>query len=307
MEDVWDDQFLIDRKSAKLAKIDTEIKTIKDKLSANKDSDEYRERSQSLLKVLEKEDKDQKFKKKKKYNRDLNDYCNNMVFDWQKRMLEDLAGQTNTEMEGSIQGFGENSGGPLRQPQLSKNIKKGPLNKTQKGLGPQRYQSPQRPVGATKPNNIPPHHPYNSGPPRSNYGQRGGGSRYIPPPPWTGSHHNGGRGRGLSNPHRGRGYNTDYPEWWRPNQDYDSFQKPPYQDLYVTDWEYNLPIQNRFFPMSDMNPYEGVSALFEHTDTNRTSMTLLLSILSKTRLRPVTMSHLLEDQGLGVFPNQAKV
>lgn len=41
-------QFLIDRKSAKLAKIDIEIKAIKEKLGPNKDSDEYRERSQNL-------------------------------------------------------------------------------------------------------------------------------------------------------------------------------------------------------------------------------------------------------------------
>lgn len=158
-------QFLIDIKTAKLTKIDTEIKVIKDKLSTNRDSDEYRERSQNLLKILEKEDRDQKYKKKKKYNRDLNDYCNNVVFDWQKKLLEDLAGQTNTEMEISIQGHGENPNGPLRHSQPLKTNKKGPPNKSLKNLGPQNYQSPQRPLGTMRSTNAPSHHPYNLGPP----------------------------------------------------------------------------------------------------------------------------------------------
>lgn len=55
-------RFLIDRKTAKLAKLDIEIKSIKDKLIPMKESEEYREKSQDLLKILEKKDKDQKTK-----------------------------------------------------------------------------------------------------------------------------------------------------------------------------------------------------------------------------------------------------
>lgn len=53
-------RFLVDRKFKKLVKIDEVIKTIKDKLSPTKDSDEYLEKSQNLLRILEKEDKDQR-------------------------------------------------------------------------------------------------------------------------------------------------------------------------------------------------------------------------------------------------------
>lgn len=43
--------------------MDEEIKIIKDKLNPLKESNEYKERSLSLLKLLEKEDRDQKTKR----------------------------------------------------------------------------------------------------------------------------------------------------------------------------------------------------------------------------------------------------
>lgn len=100
----------------------------------------------------------------------------------------------------------------------------------------------------------PPNYSYNFGPPRSNYVQGGGGPRFTQPPPWRGGHYTGVRSRGQLNFNRGRGQHGEYPEWWRPNHNYDSFQKPPYQDPYDASWEYNLPTQNRFFPLSDANP-----------------------------------------------------
>lgn len=66
--------FLVERKTSKLGRLDDEVKNIKEKITPFKSSDEYIERSKNLLKLLEKEDREQKIKKKKKYNRDLADY-----------------------------------------------------------------------------------------------------------------------------------------------------------------------------------------------------------------------------------------
>lgn len=60
-------RFLIQRKTDKLARLDEEIKMFKEKLTPSASSDEYRECSKALLKTLEKEERDQKVKKKKKY------------------------------------------------------------------------------------------------------------------------------------------------------------------------------------------------------------------------------------------------
>lgn len=92
-------KFLIERKTFKLAKLDDEIKNIKEKLHPYMGSEEYSVKSQSLMKILEKEDKDQRIKKKKKFNRNLSDYHGKIVFDWQKKLLEELAKQNNNEME----------------------------------------------------------------------------------------------------------------------------------------------------------------------------------------------------------------
>ena len=53
----------------------------------------------SLLNYLEKEDRDQRNKKKKKFNRDLEDYQNSLVFNWQKKLLEEISKQNPIEME----------------------------------------------------------------------------------------------------------------------------------------------------------------------------------------------------------------
>lgn len=90
-------KFLIEPKNTKLARLDEEIKVIKDKLNPLKESSEYKERSLSLLKILEKEDRDQKNKKKKKYNRDLLDYQGAIVFEWQKRLLAEQAPTTTSD------------------------------------------------------------------------------------------------------------------------------------------------------------------------------------------------------------------
>lgn len=113
-------------KTTKLARLDTEIRTIKDKLSPNKESDEYRKRSLNLLKVLEKEDKEQRIKKKKKYNRDLANYQNSVVFEWQRKLLNDaIANQSNNAMETSTQSvLGPES--HTSQPPKPNTFKKGP-------------------------------------------------------------------------------------------------------------------------------------------------------------------------------------
>lgn len=57
-------EFLVQRKKCKLTRLDIEIKLIKDKLLPHINSEEYKERSISLKKLLEKEEIEQKNKKR---------------------------------------------------------------------------------------------------------------------------------------------------------------------------------------------------------------------------------------------------
>lgn len=59
-------EFLKERKNSKLARLDTKIKSIKDKLLPHITSEEYKECSSNLKKLLEKEEVEQKNKKRKK-------------------------------------------------------------------------------------------------------------------------------------------------------------------------------------------------------------------------------------------------
>lgn len=75
---------LISKKNSRLLSLDREIKELKDKLLMYKNSQEYSSLSSNLLNHLEKEDREQKYKKQKKYSRDIGDYKTNNVFSWQK-------------------------------------------------------------------------------------------------------------------------------------------------------------------------------------------------------------------------------
>lgn len=79
-------EFLVQRKKCKLTRLDTEIKSIKDKLSPHINSEEYKEQSTNLKKLLEKEEIEQK-NKKKTFNRDVSDYKTGIVFEWQSKIL----------------------------------------------------------------------------------------------------------------------------------------------------------------------------------------------------------------------------
>lgn len=91
-------QFLAQCKKSKLIRLDTEIKLIKDKLSPLNNSEDYKERSLSLKKLLEKEEVEQKNKKKKKYNRDVGDYKSGLVFEWQSKIQENENGYTEMDI-----------------------------------------------------------------------------------------------------------------------------------------------------------------------------------------------------------------
>lgn len=57
-------RFLVARKKSKLTRLDGEIKALKDSLSPYKEVEEYKERTINLLKTLDKEEREQKFKEK---------------------------------------------------------------------------------------------------------------------------------------------------------------------------------------------------------------------------------------------------
>lgn len=80
--------FLIDKKRTRMITIDKEIKEIREKLTSHRSTPEYISHSTSLRNHLEKEEKDQKIKKQKKYTRDVSDYKNGSVFTWQNKQEE---------------------------------------------------------------------------------------------------------------------------------------------------------------------------------------------------------------------------
>lgn len=92
-------RFLLERKASKLARLHEEIRQIKDKLTPFQSGEEYLDRSKNLLKFLEKEDREQKIKKRKKYNRDIADYESHIVFEWQKKILAEQTGEATQSMD----------------------------------------------------------------------------------------------------------------------------------------------------------------------------------------------------------------
>lgn len=171
-------RFLIERKLVKLSRLDEEIKTLKEKLTPLQDTVEYKDKSQVLLNILEKEDREQKYKKKKKYNRNLADYHGGVVFEWQKKLL---AANANDTKRGS-------------------------------------YQSPHRTYNQDRGGSIQNYHPGPSHrPPKSNQGNRGGRNHNIPyygpnqnqgrtPYPLDTSYHGSGYNQGGGPPVRGQNY-----------------------------------------------------------------------------------------------------
>lgn len=79
---------IILRRRFKLAKIETKITELKELLCPFKDSLEYKAKSTQIQKFIEKTDKDIKAKKIKKYQRDLKDYGDNSVYQWQEDVKE---------------------------------------------------------------------------------------------------------------------------------------------------------------------------------------------------------------------------
>lgn len=73
------------KKRARLVIIDKEIKDIREKLLPFKATPEYYSLSTNLKTHLEKEEKEQRVKKQKKYTRDASDYKNHQVFSWQSK------------------------------------------------------------------------------------------------------------------------------------------------------------------------------------------------------------------------------
>lgn len=75
-------QFLLGKKHDKLKSPNNEVGLVREKLSSLRDHEVYKQKPDQLKLFLAKEDSEQKIKKKKKYNRDLADYSNKVVFRW---------------------------------------------------------------------------------------------------------------------------------------------------------------------------------------------------------------------------------
>lgn len=92
--------FLVGKKQSKLTKLDEEVKALKESLIPFKDLEEYKDRTNNLLKILDKKEKEQKNKKIKKYNKDYGDYS---VFAWQKKLAEEEPSKQDSTMEAITQ------------------------------------------------------------------------------------------------------------------------------------------------------------------------------------------------------------
>lgn len=153
---------LITKKCNKLSMLDNEIKELKDKLLTHKNSPEYTALSSNLQKHLEKEDKEQRSKKQKKYSRDVGDYKTSNVFGWQKLYI---ANPVVTNTMPPVVGLPNTSVPRMSHteaPSIATPV--GPMRRTDS-----RYESPSR----NRP--IHPHTPYINQRGRGhNRGKRGG-------------------------------------------------------------------------------------------------------------------------------------
>lgn len=88
----------MERKRARLAILDKEIKEIREKRVPSINTPEYVTLSSGLKNLLEKEEKEQRNKKQKKYNRDVADYKTQTVFNWQKK-ISSIPTNAHSDME----------------------------------------------------------------------------------------------------------------------------------------------------------------------------------------------------------------
>lgn len=215
--------FLNSKKKNRLQVLDREIKELKDKLLQFKNSQEYHSLSSNLQSFLEKEDREQKNKKHKKYSRDAGDYKSGLVFGWQKTLLAN----TNPEVSSKAVVHGPHAVNNMVNTSHSSHTQpkppptpRGYLHEPVGHLGPQRGRHP---------------------------------SYHTPPPPHRGRANNrnkrGGRGRSRGNQHyhqtphyvdyRNYGYNGS------PVRTYDN--PPPYDSRYYD--HPSIPVYNRFSPL----------------------------------------------------------
>lgn len=195
-------------------------------------------------------------KKKKKYNRDLLDYKNSIMLEWQKKLINEQSTQNNVEMDVALLGGVGNVGNtpyPIK-PQVFNPIKKNGGNiKPQRDGRHNSYQSPHRPnvnrVGSIQQGPqqslgyIKSHYAQNNGPQYQHppFWQRG-------PPPY--------RGRGSFNHNRGRDYKSGGSDWWRNTTSHESNHCPPFREYHDSNWGSNVLIYNSFFPLSDRDTFE---------------------------------------------------
>lgn len=216
--------FLVDKKRSKISQIDREIKDLKEKLLPHKTTSEYISLSANLKNQLEKEEREQRTKKQKKYTRDISDYRNNLVFTWQKKDSNPSA-----EVPGQM---GMDTSPP--DPSTGEALTAPPLNTTRTDVRNKDY--PKTPRNLNRPNaqdQIPNHPPKNN----NQYPHRGrGGTR---------------RGRGSS-----RGRNENYKHSGPSTRD-----RSPRHDYYARNYpeqqySYRTPVRtyNRFSPLRE-EPY----------------------------------------------------
>lgn len=143
---------LITKKTNRLASLDREIKELRDKLLTFKSSPEYNSLSSNLQGFLEKEIKDQKLKKQKKYSRDVGDYKNGTVFGWQKLFTSDPTVTTSLGVPPTPQTLGPHTSGTVDNRASSISLMsvrdaRGENRSLQPGV---RHYSPHTPTAPTR-------------------------------------------------------------------------------------------------------------------------------------------------------------
>lgn len=246
-------QFLVTRKKDKLTRLDLEIKTLKDSLLPYKNGEEYKERTSSLIKTLDKEEREQKIKKRKKYNRDYDDYQASLVFEWQKKIMAEQTAHSDPRMEAITQGEECPDTAPTSSQQLPRTHQTQQTSKKQSRnvRGDKRgrrasYQSPLRVRGM----------------PGGGYPKKLTGDHTLPPQRRNGHYEYGSPH--YKGPFRDQGREHQYPRReidrtpyydHGPNRHYDYEYR--YRDRTYSErdndygYDFRIDTQNRFFPLSD--------------------------------------------------------
>lgn len=237
-------EFLMKRKQRKLNLLENQIKDIRDKLNTFINNPEYTRLMGELHRSMQKKDTENKNAKKKKYQRDFEDYQNKQVFRWQSTLASNTATnsqpQTGTAMNGHM-AVSQPQGQLYSQQQNNKQFNRG--------------YPPHRQDDAL------PHTPYRQLPKKSQYNQqrRPSNEGRNGPPPNQGNWGYGAstyQDNGYRAQYEGDHYDRSYPS--NPPPQYRGGQQNSYGYQRQYGYQHSTPYhQHRSYGYQHSTPHRG--------------------------------------------------